>query len=1273
MSTKRQYPFPYKTVANENTLEVSEISIENITIQSPTSYPTYTLTLPPNDGNPGQILSTNGSGVLSWVNDISGGTVTSVSASVPSWLSVTVTNPTTTPAIAITGSSTGTGTVSVLQDSPTINNTLTVSDKIDIPRNNGSGEAIRIHNANTSFPNDDYVAIGHNSNARNHAHFGHTIVANNDPNNYAYIETNNNRFIFNGLANFKLPITTGTAGQALITDGSGNTSWTTVGTVTSVSATVPAWLSVTVTNPTTTPAIAISGTSTGTGDVVLATSPTIVTPTMSNFARVDAASGPNDAGTLMIRGGSDVYLMKYKPGAVGTSNNAFMITTNPANSSNTFFYSQGSSVGIFSHAPQETLDVQGSIRASSFVRFNNVFVYPGSNAVLSLYLPTTTGTSGQVLTSTGSGTAMIWTTPTTGTVTSVTATSPVVSSGGSTPDISLSTVPTSLGGTGLTTVGTNGQVLTSNGSSLLWQTPATGTVTSVSATSPLASSGGATPTISISSSTGTGAVVLQDSPTITTGLTISVPTTGNVGLTVTNSSRSYLLSTSLSNQFQIRDVTGNAQRMVINSSGNIGFGTSPNTSYRILAGQGAIGALATGSNNITVIAQTAPGNASFRSINDTRTYSIGIRGDTNDVFAITDDTANAFRMVIDTSGNVGIGTTTPSARLSVAGEGRILELNGSTQSYLDFDISSTLGLQMGFIYTGDPSFYITQKRNGPIEFYHDGTSGKVTNFYMPVTTRDYLNISKPGTGVNTEITILSGSVGSPSVANTSTINFGTVGGGGGTVFNTLQMKYAVAYGYHLLATADTFVTSGPIALNSTVTLKIAPSSSTFDFILPSSPGTAGQYLISGGAGAAMYWGSGGGGGGGSVNSVTASLPLASSGGTAPNISIANATGTGAVVLAQGPQFVSGFSIRETSTDTTAPITCGNGQFLSIEAHNGLNTVKRPIVLNGYGGNVGINTTTPTVKLHVVQDAAADVALIENSNAAGFAAIHCKTTTNNTFIGVGGTTSYLPNLFYIDHGGATRFTINNTGNVGIGTTSPAEKLHVVGTVRVAGAAINQNGATSTFSNGSYSDPDNTQAYNAKFGNTDPNSNGIAVKGNSRFAGIVVATAGFTNNITDIFTYSAGSFTPRLGAFRRPTGLLYELGGSLPGPCSITATYSVQNGYFVKMGKNLTINLELRWTINTGGVGPDDYDYTIILPDSFNSPNTSAVTGACLQFPNSIGSITNPMGILLQYPVRATGGNVSAIWPTTSTGTIAYPIFPPGGTQILQFAFSWATTS
>jgi hypothetical protein len=56
------------------------------------------------------------------------------------------------------------------------------------------------------------------------------------------------------------------------------------------------------------------------------------------------------------------------------------------------------------------------------------------------------GTVGQVLTSSGTGVTPTWTTPTTGTVTSVTGTAPVVSSGGTTPAISMAAATASANG-----------------------------------------------------------------------------------------------------------------------------------------------------------------------------------------------------------------------------------------------------------------------------------------------------------------------------------------------------------------------------------------------------------------------------------------------------------------------------------------------------------------------------------------------------------------------------------------------------------------------------------------------------------------------------------------------------------------------------------------------------------------------------------------------------------------------------------------------------------
>ena len=82
------------------------------------------------------------------------------------------------------------------------------------------------------------------------------------------------------------------------------------------------------------------------------------------------------------------------------------------------------------------------------------------------------GTAGQVLTSQGNASTPTWTTPTTGTVTSVTGTAPVVSSGGATPAISMAAANTT----------TNGYLTSTD-----WNTfngKGAGTVTSVSATVP---------------------------------------------------------------------------------------------------------------------------------------------------------------------------------------------------------------------------------------------------------------------------------------------------------------------------------------------------------------------------------------------------------------------------------------------------------------------------------------------------------------------------------------------------------------------------------------------------------------------------------------------------------------------------------------------------------------------------------------------------------------------------------------------------------------------
>ena len=207
----------------------------------------------------------------------------------------------------------------------------------------------------------------------------------------------------------------------------------------------------------------------------------------------------------------------------------------------------------------------------------------------------TLGTAGQVLTSAGAGALPTWSTPTAGTVTSVSGTAgEIISTGGATPVISIDpayigqasittlgtivagtwngaglTVP--YGGTGdasfiaysvvcggttatgalqaVASVGTTGQVLTSQGAGLLptWLTPTTGTVTTVSGTANrVTSTGGANPVIDIAA-TYVGQASITTLGVISTGTwngTILSPAYGGTG--VNNGANTLTLAGNLS-------------------------------------------------------------------------------------------------------------------------------------------------------------------------------------------------------------------------------------------------------------------------------------------------------------------------------------------------------------------------------------------------------------------------------------------------------------------------------------------------------------------------------------------------------------------------------------------------------------------------------------------------------------------------------------------------------------------------------------------------------
>jgi len=98
-----------------------------------------------------------------------------------------------------------------------------------------------------------------------------------------------------------------------------------------------------------------------------------------------------------------------------------------------------------------------------------------------------------------------------------------------------------------------------------------------------------------------------------------------------------------------------------------------------------------------------------------------------------------------------------------------------------------------------------------------------------------------------------------------------------------------------------------------------------------------------------------------------------------------------------------------------------------------------------GGNVGISTTSPAVQLELGNNAA-DEKLRLTGAASGKPSITFYNTTTkagqiaSSPVGITVTSLGSGNMVF-ENGGAARLAIENSGNVGIGTTSPTEKLHI----------------------------------------------------------------------------------------------------------------------------------------------------------------------------------------------------------------------------------------
>ena len=162
-----------------------------------------------------------------------------------------------------------------------------------------------------------------------------------------------------------------------------------------------------------------------------------------------------------------------------------------------------------------------------------------------------------------------------------------------------------------------------------------------------------------------------------------------IGLTDTNGSTWYLMSQS--DAFWVKDVTNSETRLYINSAGKVGIGDSvsspteelevfPNTDAQAIIGRAYIG---TGNSSDYAAfghydKRADTGGYSLMAKDDGTTYLNAASG-TDIKFRIN----NSDKMILDSSGKVGIGTTAPDS---------LLQLYGSSSVFLDLTDSDATGI-----------------------------------------------------------------------------------------------------------------------------------------------------------------------------------------------------------------------------------------------------------------------------------------------------------------------------------------------------------------------------------------------------------------------------------------------------------------------------------------------------------------------------------------------------------------------------------------------------
>jgi len=515
------------------------------------------------------------------------------------------------------------------------------------------------------------------------------------------------------------------------------------------------------------------------------------------------------------------------------------------------------------------------------------------------------------------------------------------------------------------------------------------------------------------------------------------------------------------------DISTSGLPLILNQSGgNVGVGTTtPEAKLSVLTTTEWGGMTVKGGT-------TADGSTiGLSNSNGLGNYSLGVYGSANtgsiaNNFYVYDNVASAVRMTVaSTTGNVGIGTTTPAYKLDVSGaiNGTSVLVNGvpvasSTDTYWSANGGGRISYNGGNVGIGTvtplalhsvvvPSAKATVTGNvASFLSTNDATNpfglrtmvygaASIANRYVSFQTTDF-NLADGG---NLIMQAGGGNVG----IGTTTPSFAA--GGGLQINNSTRANLNLSNGTNTISIFQDGV-DGYFNNLSSGSIVFRNTSSNLERMRIDANGNVG------------------------IGTTTPGYKLDISSTTGSGrqdmfriLAGNNTNGNGATIILGSTQTHAGYVSGLQTNSNTGDLTFGTQS-------NGAYAENMRIV--GSNGNVGIGTTAPVSKLHIAGADMNNALLFENTSAnPGRNYILFKTQgTEQGYIGLGGgATNHMSiaaygasNNLYLETNSLTRMTILPSGNVGIGTITPAYKLHVSGgTIR---CELGSNGISGAFVGG-----------------------------------------------------------------------------------------------------------------------------------------------------------------------------------------------------------------